>query len=965
MHASLINVHGSMVLVLAAASLDDALALADMLASVAPAPSLDHDAYGTLSAAADGGIHYKSAMDAGYGYPEHSLHAANSGTDRGGYAPSFATLAPQAYDSNYTSLYADQPLNDTHGQHYHCQQPHQAPSFGIESGMPMYDNGFHCTSDYDCHGHNDQQHQHVYDPTYQQQVALQGHTLGPHTSGRDINVGDYGSETQDFLGQQYMQGGYNDYDIAGQKATTYRDSGDTGFGSFHAFPSGALTAASLQDGGGMGQRSLNNINDINSNSSSMQQVHGLLDQSTELSFFAAATAADVATPNPRFEHHNAGMMAGTPNFQTSASNNIGDVAQSHGMLPSSSPCNVVFNVHSNASLPNQYSIQQSTPVSFSQHQSPIHAMAISNLNNLNDVSSTPIMPTIQSSSDGFAGWYPLASPVVANPNAVPSSATVLFRDPQDTLLSSSQIHNGDVQAAQPTGQLPTLPDMLSVSAKPAKKQQRQKRKPKQTQTQMHGEQEAIIPLIAAAESAAGVHQDVQASIHQFDISALMAESPVRTSLSTTQFAADGISHASQSVSDIATALITTSAISDNQSPQQPLIQQPLTVEVAAAAAAAAAADSLGDLDWVSRIQASPLKTFAKDPASQDPIKTPSTSAATPSVAHLPVPTGPVSKPRRSAAQPTNIVVHGKVDRKTLKRMRNKVSASRCREKKKVWIGQMEARSNSVGTAKEGHRHAVPNVAQSGSLVDEGSSQSGQSQAAVDTHEHGDDTVGRAASAAPPKKTQTTARGNRHEPYSKKQPRQTKKQQSKSQANTHKQVGDRSTVAAGGSMQEPMVHVQPSQMAMHAAMTQIQLQHQMDMFGGMTGVAMPMPQMSPLHIAMLMGGMSGPMPTPMPMPMMLNGPMGLLDGLCLPSSHLELQPQQGMGHEPSPVARGGADTASTDANAPLTDAVAASMLAGLAEGLTSSNSHEQQCQQPQQPQQRQQQLVGLGIDVLVG
>ncbi|KAJ3313957.1 hypothetical protein HDV04_001263 [Boothiomyces sp. JEL0838] len=56
---------------------------------------------------------------------------------------------------------------------------------------------------------------------------------------------------------------------------------------------------------------------------------------------------------------------------------------------------------------------------------------------------------------------------------------------------------------------------------------------------------------------------------------------------------------------------------------------------------------------------------------------------------------PLEKKRkggRSAGQPTNIVPNTKMDRKTLKRLRNRVSASRCRIKKKEWIHEMEDQS---------------------------------------------------------------------------------------------------------------------------------------------------------------------------------------------------------------------------------------------------------------------------------
>ncbi|KAI8910883.1 hypothetical protein EDD86DRAFT_128077 [Gorgonomyces haynaldii] len=50
------------------------------------------------------------------------------------------------------------------------------------------------------------------------------------------------------------------------------------------------------------------------------------------------------------------------------------------------------------------------------------------------------------------------------------------------------------------------------------------------------------------------------------------------------------------------------------------------------------------------------------------------------------------KPVRSSGQPTNIVPTAKMDKKTLKRLRNRVSASRCRIKKKEWINEMEERA---------------------------------------------------------------------------------------------------------------------------------------------------------------------------------------------------------------------------------------------------------------------------------
>jgi hypothetical protein len=49
----------------------------------------------------------------------------------------------------------------------------------------------------------------------------------------------------------------------------------------------------------------------------------------------------------------------------------------------------------------------------------------------------------------------------------------------------------------------------------------------------------------------------------------------------------------------------------------------------------------------------------------------------------------IKKTPRQAGIPTNIVPTAKMDRKTLKRLRNRVSASRCRNKKKGWIKDME------------------------------------------------------------------------------------------------------------------------------------------------------------------------------------------------------------------------------------------------------------------------------------
>lgn len=53
------------------------------------------------------------------------------------------------------------------------------------------------------------------------------------------------------------------------------------------------------------------------------------------------------------------------------------------------------------------------------------------------------------------------------------------------------------------------------------------------------------------------------------------------------------------------------------------------------------------------------------------------------------------KTPRQAGLPTNIVPTAKMDRKTLKRLRNRVSASRCRVKKKNWIKDMEETSDAL------------------------------------------------------------------------------------------------------------------------------------------------------------------------------------------------------------------------------------------------------------------------------
>ena len=53
------------------------------------------------------------------------------------------------------------------------------------------------------------------------------------------------------------------------------------------------------------------------------------------------------------------------------------------------------------------------------------------------------------------------------------------------------------------------------------------------------------------------------------------------------------------------------------------------------------------------------------------------------------------KAPRQAGLPTNIIPTAKMDRKTLKRLRNRVSASRCRVKKKNWIKDMEEASDAL------------------------------------------------------------------------------------------------------------------------------------------------------------------------------------------------------------------------------------------------------------------------------
>lgn len=53
------------------------------------------------------------------------------------------------------------------------------------------------------------------------------------------------------------------------------------------------------------------------------------------------------------------------------------------------------------------------------------------------------------------------------------------------------------------------------------------------------------------------------------------------------------------------------------------------------------------------------------------------------------------KAPRQAGLPTNIIPTARMDRKTLKRLRNRVSASRCRVKKKNWIKDMEETSDAL------------------------------------------------------------------------------------------------------------------------------------------------------------------------------------------------------------------------------------------------------------------------------
>jgi hypothetical protein len=55
----------------------------------------------------------------------------------------------------------------------------------------------------------------------------------------------------------------------------------------------------------------------------------------------------------------------------------------------------------------------------------------------------------------------------------------------------------------------------------------------------------------------------------------------------------------------------------------------------------------------------------------------------------------IDKPSRRASQPIEIEPSPNADKKTLKRLRNRVSASRCRTKKKAWITDLEEKCNSL------------------------------------------------------------------------------------------------------------------------------------------------------------------------------------------------------------------------------------------------------------------------------
>jgi hypothetical protein len=60
-----------------------------------------------------------------------------------------------------------------------------------------------------------------------------------------------------------------------------------------------------------------------------------------------------------------------------------------------------------------------------------------------------------------------------------------------------------------------------------------------------------------------------------------------------------------------------------------------------------------------------------------------------------------TRTNRTAAQSTNIAGGDDVDKKTLKRLRNRVSASRCRFKKKCWIQDMEERHHLLKQEHDG------------------------------------------------------------------------------------------------------------------------------------------------------------------------------------------------------------------------------------------------------------------------
>ncbi len=56
---------------------------------------------------------------------------------------------------------------------------------------------------------------------------------------------------------------------------------------------------------------------------------------------------------------------------------------------------------------------------------------------------------------------------------------------------------------------------------------------------------------------------------------------------------------------------------------------------------------------------------------------------------------PSKKKNRGSGVPTNIQANDSLDRKTLKRMRNRVSASRCRVKRKEWITTLEEETDMI------------------------------------------------------------------------------------------------------------------------------------------------------------------------------------------------------------------------------------------------------------------------------